>query len=125
MRMTPDSIQTKREKLKKEISEMQQRVTITWWDNTLQSDGGTIYGVVSTYNCWAKKEVVNGSQVNNESHQQWSYNTTFLIRYNPDIKSNCTLDHNGDRWIINSVEILEPNYQEFMRLKVTHTDINI
>ena len=123
--MKADLIQSKKEKLKKEISQMGQRITITWWDTTAQSDGGTTYNAVSTYNCWAKKEVINGSQVTQESQQQWIQSTTFLIRYNPDVKSNCTIDHWSDRWVINSVEIIEPNYQEFMRLKVTHTDINL
>jgi len=101
------------------------RVTIKQWNLTTDSGGGSYYSLANSWDVWASKQNVSGSQGNTEAVQQWSYDTTFKIRYNSDFKSNMTVDHGTERWLINSIEVDSESYKEFMILRCSRTDINI
>ena len=110
---------------KRDISDLDLRVTIKQWNVIQDAGGGSFYTEALSWDTWANKMNVSGSQINNESQQQWYYNTVFKVRYNPAIKSNMTVDQGGARWLINSIEVDNEGYQGFMKLSCSKTDINI
>ena len=110
---------------KKDISVLNIRVTVRQW-NVLQDAGrGSYLELADSWEVWANKRNVSGSQFNTEAQQQWQYETTFKIRYNSDFKSNMTVDEGGARWLINSIEVDNEGYKEFMLLRCSKSDINI
>ncbi len=110
---------------KKDISVLNLRVVIRQW-NVLQDAGaGSYYELANSWTVWAGKQNRSGNQFNSEAQQQWQYETTFLIRHNPDFKSNMTVDHGSERWLINSIEIDNEAYKGMMKLRCSTSDINI
>jgi SPP1 family predicted phage head-tail adaptor len=109
----------------KDISKLNLRVTIKQWNVYQDSGGGSYYEERDSWTVWAEKRNRSGSQFNNEAQQQWQYETTFMIRYDSRFKSNMTVDHGNERWLINSIEIDTESYKGFMLLRCSTSDINI
>ncbi len=110
---------------KKDISVLNIRVTIRQW-NVLQDAGrGSYYQLANSWTVWANKSNRSGNQFNGEAQQQWQYNTTFKVRYNSDFKSNFTVLHGTEHWNIDSIEIDNEAFKEFMILRCSLTDINV
>ena len=78
---------------------------------------------VQSWDVWANKRNRSGSHFTVEAQEQWSYETTFTVRYNPLFKSNFTVDHGSQRWKINSIEIDDEASKDFMKLRCTYSDI--
>ena len=110
---------------KKDISDLNLRITVRQWNVLQDNGGGSYYELADSWTVWANKRNVSGSQVNVEAQQQFYYDTTFKIRYNADFKSNMTVDYGSERWLINSIEVDSESYKEFMYLRCSRTDINI
>lgn len=110
---------------KKDISRLNLRVTIRQWNVLQDTGGGSYYELANSWTVWASKRNRTGNQFNNEAQQQWQYNTTFTIRYNPAFKSNMTVDHGNERWLIESIEIDNEAYKGLMILNCSTSDINI
>lgn len=110
---------------KKDISVLNIRVTIKQWRFVQDNAGGTYTEEVNSYDVWANKKNRSGSQEAVESQQQWNYETTFTVRYNPLFKSNFTVDHGAQRWVINSIEIVDEASKAFMKLRCSLTDIGL
>ncbi len=110
---------------RKDISTLNVRVTIRQWNYIRDAGGGTYNEQAASWVRWANKRNRSGSQVNAEAQQQWQYDTTFTIRYDARFKSNMTVDHGSERWLINSIEIDNEAYKGMMLLRCTHTDENI
>jgi head-tail adaptor len=110
---------------RKDISELNLRVVIRQW-NVIQDAGrGSYYQQAASWPVWANKRNRSGSQFNNEAQQQWQYETTFMIRYDSRFKSNMTVDHGSERWLINSIENDSESYKGMMLLRCSTSDINI
>lgn len=110
---------------KKDISNLNCRVTIRQWNVIADQGLGTYYELANSWEVWAAKRNRSGNQFNNEAQQQWQYNTQFTIRYNPAFKSNMTVDHGSERWLIDSIEIDSESYKGMMLLNCSTSDINI
>ncbi len=111
---------------KKDISTLNIRVTIKQWNFLQDAGGGSYYDERQSFDTWANKRNVSGSQFNSEAQQQWQYNTVFTVRYNPAIKSNFTIDEsNGQRWDIDEIKVVNEGYKAMMELRCTTSDINI
>lgn len=110
---------------RKDISTLNLRVVIKQWNITQDAGLGSIYDERQSFEVWANKRNVSGSQYNSEAQQQWQYDTTFLIRYDSRVKSNFTVDEGGTRWLINSIEVDSEGYKGMMLLRCSKTDINI
>lgn len=110
---------------KKDISDLNIRVVIRQWDVLQDSGGGTYYQIENSWTVWANKRNRSGSQFNSEAQEQWQYNTTFKIRYNPLFKSNMTIDEGSQRWKIDSIEIDNESYKEFMFCRCSTSDIDL
>jgi len=110
---------------KKDISKFNIRVTIKQWRDVFDAMGGNTKEEVNSYPVWANKKNRSGSQSAVESQHQWIYETTFTVRYNPLFKSNFTVDHGAQRWVINSIEIDDEASKAFMKLRCSLTDIGL
>jgi SPP1 family predicted phage head-tail adaptor len=111
---------------RRDISDMTSRVTIKQWNVSQDAGGGSYYTEAASWTVWASVIAVLGGQGNTEAQQQWSYNTTFKIRFNESFKSNMTVDDKDNvRWLINSIDLDPNNTEWFMNLRCSKTDINI
>jgi SPP1 family predicted phage head-tail adaptor len=110
---------------KKDISVLNLRVTIKQWNATQDAGAGSYYTLANSWTVWANKRNRTGNQFNSEAQQQWQYNTTFMVRYNEDFKSNFTVLHGTEHWNIDSIEIDSESYKGMMLLRCSHSDINI
>ena len=110
---------------KRDISDLNVRVTIKSWEQTQDAGAGTYYTEESSFDTWANKKNVSGSQFNNQAQQQWGYDTTFTIRYNARVVPAMTVDDTSGRWLINSIEVDNEGYKGMMKLRCIHTDINL
>lgn len=110
---------------RKDISTLNLRVTIKQWNTTQDAGGGSSYIERNSWDVWANKRNRSGGQSNNEAQQQWNYDTTFTVRFNSRFKSNFTVDHGLERWLVNSIEIGSESYKGMMLLRCSLTDINI
>jgi len=109
----------------KDISKLNLRVVVKQWDSTQDAGAGSYYTELNSWERWANKYNRSGSQFNSESQQQWQYDTTFVLRYDAQFQSNMTIDHAGQRWLINSIEIDEEGYKGLMKCRCSTTDIAI
>jgi len=110
---------------RKDISTLNSRVTISQWNIEVDAGGGPYYELHDSFEVWANKRNRSGNQFNTEAQQQWQYETTFMIRYDVRVKSNFTVDHGIERWLINSIEIDSEAYKGMMLLRCSTSDINI
>ena len=109
----------------KDISTLNIRIDIKQWDHTQDEGGGDIISERNSWTVWANKRNRSGTQLNQEAQQQWQYDTTFTVRYDSRFKSNMTVDHGIERWMINSIEIDNEGHKGFMLLRCSMFDINI
>ena len=110
---------------RKDISTLNLRVTIRQWSTVQDDGGGATADIAKEWTVWANKRNRSGGQFNDQSQQQWQYDTTFTVRYNRLFKSNMTVDQGSERWQINSVEIDEEGYKGMMLLRCSMTDTNV
>ena len=108
-----------------DVSNMNLRVTVKEWQIAIDAGGGSTYSMHRSWTIWAEKSNVSGHIGNTESVEQWSYNTTFKIRYNSEFKSNMTIDEGSVRWLINSIEVDSESNKKFMIMRCSKTDIDI
>lgn len=110
---------------RKDISTLNCRVVIKQWDWSQDSGGGNLVSERESWTVWANKRNRSGSQFNQEAQQQFQYDTTFTVRYDSRFKSNMTVDHGIERWLINSIEIDNEAYKGMMLLRCSMFDVNI
>lgn len=110
---------------KRDISTLNLRLVIKQWDQLQDAGRGTYFQERNSYEVWGSKQNRTGNQFNNEAQQQWQYDTTFMVRFDARFKSNFTVDHGTERWLINSIEIDNEAYKGFMILRCSMSDINI
>lgn len=110
----------------KDISRLNKRVTIKQWRNVQDNAAGTSYDEeVTSFEVWANKKNRTGSNTYNAMQPQWNYETTFTIRHDERVKSNFTVDSDGQRYKIDSIEIDNDAYKGMMKLRCTTTDIGL
>lgn len=112
---------------RKDISSFNRRLRIQEWNQLQDAGGGTYYDDIPLldFTVWGNKANRSGSQFNNEAQQQWTYDTTFTIRYDARVKSTMTVDESGERWVINSIEVDNEGYKGLMKLRATHIETNV
>lgn len=96
--------------------ELNRTVGIEVWTFTQDDAGGAIPELADSWEQKAKVLKRSGSQVNNNSQQQWVADLVVFVRNLKTIRLNYTLIYEGDRYTINDVKVLDEGDKRFYQI---------
>lgn len=106
---------------------LNRRVTVRQWAASQNSIGSPVQVQVGSWSKWAQVEDRFGNQQVQSDQQVWVYDNKVVMRYEKSrpTLSNMTLDYEGTRMLINSVEIKTEGYKAWEICRCSKVDINI
>lgn len=104
------------------IGEFRSRPVFENWTYAQDDGGGSGKTLLNSFYRFAKVEVRNGYQGNNQAQQQWEYDMKVIVRFTPDIISTSTMVFENARYTINSVAIIESGAKRFLECRCRKVD---
>lgn len=101
------------------VSEFTRRITLISYDFTQGLTGGTSTKVAESFDTWAKWEQKSGGTNINQAQMMSDQGGTFTIRYRPQVTLNWNIVYEGQIYIINKINIVEPWFKKFMEIDVS------
>lgn len=100
-------------------SDFTRRITLTSYDFTQGNTGGISKRLAESFDTWADVQSKGGSQYVTQGQVKNDAQWQITMRYRPQVTENWNVIYEGQVFIINKINVVEPFFKKFMVLSCT------
>jgi SPP1 family predicted phage head-tail adaptor len=112
-------------KVKHKTGELNCRPIFENWTFTTDEAGGLLKTLSNSFYAWSKIQPRMGSIFADGGQMVWTYDSVFVVRYNPNIVSSSTIVWGNTRYIIKELSIEDDGKLRYMVIRASKADLDL